>query len=171
MTSSALVTKQELQARFLRHFVAGQPNECWTWGGRHDRDGYGIYTTPRSWRREYGWPVTIGAHRLSYLLQRGDIPDGLLVCHRCDNRPCVNPGHLFLGTPKENTADMDSKGRRLQPAFVNDPRWRLTPDDVRVIRRRRDDGERLVDIARDYPVVSPSAVFNAARGSSWKWVA
>jgi len=75
---------------------------CWDFTGALDRDGY-----PK---------IKIGgtrfsAHRVSYHLHKGDIPDGLLVCHRCDNPRCINPLHLFLGTVRDNTVDASVKGR------------------------------------------------------------
>lgn len=76
---------------------------CWQWKGSSNKDGYG--TT-----RYMG--KSIMAHRLSFLLHGGEIPDGMCVLHSCDNPPCVNPDHLFLGTHQDNMDDMARKGRR-----------------------------------------------------------
>jgi len=79
-------------------------NECWIWRGYKNRHGYGQMTL-RGGRNEY-------SHRLSYNLFVGAIPKGKCVLHKCDNPPCINPDHLFLGTRKDNVTDMDKKGRR-----------------------------------------------------------
>lgn len=91
--------------RFWSHVVVRGANECWEWTAsvRQGRDGgYGMF-----WVDGKCW----GAHRVSWTLHFGPIPDGLCVLHRCDNRPCQNPGHLFLGTKKDNNRDKSAKGR------------------------------------------------------------
>lgn len=76
--------------------------DCWTWQGSRDRKGYGRVSVNQR-------PVL--AHRFSWTLSHGPIPDGLCVLHKCDNPPCVNPEHLFLGTIADNNRDMVAKGR------------------------------------------------------------
>ena len=80
-------------------------NSCWEWTAVKTSKGYGHLPYARN------WGFTTLAHRLSYLIHRGDIPEGLLICHTCDNPHCVNPEHLFLGTQVDNMQDCLSKGR------------------------------------------------------------
>lgn len=95
-------TKERFETSFL-----GEPNSgCWLWMGGLRPPGYGqIMKT--------GFPTSAFAHRVSWELYRGPIPDGMIVCHKCDTRSCVNPDHLFLGTNLDNTRDCISKGRHI----------------------------------------------------------
>lgn len=86
---------------FFKH-VSPQEDGCWQWTGRIRDGGYG--------RMKLNGKET-RAHRVSWLIHKGDIPNGLCVLHRCDNRLCVNPKHLFLGTRRDNYEDMKKKGR------------------------------------------------------------
>jgi hypothetical protein len=82
--------------------------DCWVWTGSKDRKGYG---------RIYYQGRRTGAHRVAWELSNGPILDGLHVCHHCDNPPCVNTGHLFLGTHADNMLDRDMKGRGTPPPY------------------------------------------------------
>jgi len=88
-----------IRKRFEKNFV--KQNSCWIWQGARDRSGYGRFNA-------FG---TSKAHRVSYQIYRKAPQRNLLVCHRCDNPPCVNPDHLFMGTSKDNAQDSVRKGR------------------------------------------------------------
>lgn len=101
--------------RFWNKVKKAEPDECWEWQAGCCRDGYGTF--------HYNGKST-GAHCVSYLLTKGEIPLGMVVMHTCDNPPCCNPSHLKLGTHKDNAHDAIKKGRfsPLQKIFVGDVR-------------------------------------------------
>lgn len=131
---------------------------CWIWSGNRDKDGYGRVSMRGVWNR---------AHRVMYSNQVGDIPDGLFVCHSCDNPPCVNPEHLFAGTHADNMADCSRKGRR--PAFPGEsnPSSKLTETDVANVRFMKEDGIMQKDIA-DHFGVTPGTISLIVLGKTWK---
>jgi len=96
-------------ARFKRKVLQLAASECWTWQGTKDPDGYGSVSLIIN-----GKECHIRAHRIAYYLAHGIDPLDLIVCHSCDNPPCVNPDHLWLGTSKDNTQDAVRKGRNMR---------------------------------------------------------
>lgn len=111
--------------RFWSHVDKGSPTDCWLWMASRLPDGYGNFSVAHR-------PVR--AHRWSYQEAFGEIPDRLHVLHHCDNPPCVNPGHLFLGTHADNMRDSARKGRQGHPGSRNG-RAKLTVAQVRDIRQ------------------------------------
>lgn len=142
---------------------AAEPNGCWEWLLYKTQKGYG----------QYQWDGRLElTHRLAWILERGPIPIGMQVCHKCDNPSCVRPGHLFLGTAKDNTADMIKKGRSYFPGPTNPATGKnhgrgsakLTADQVREIRAIRD--VQYKEIAKQYNV-HPSQISRIMNNLKW----
>lgn len=143
-----IVGEPALLQRFMAK-VDLDPSGCWQWtGAPSDSTPTGAYGRMRI----YG--VQERAHRVSWLLHKGAIPDGLQVLHRCDNPKCVNPEHLFLGTNADNVADRVSKGRSGWQERKGEahPMSKLRESDVRAIRERHSAGERQSVLAREFRV-------------------
>ena len=134
-------------------------NKCWEWGGHLHANGYGRIT--HSNKTQY-------AHRFYWERVNGPIPKGLDVCHTCDNRKCVNPSHLFLGTRKENMIDARIKGRLQR----GEDRYNsvLTENMVREARWLHANGAKIVGIAKRFGV-NKTTIGNAIKGKTWRHVA
>lgn len=147
---------------FASKVASGEPDECWLWTSTRDNKGYGVFG-------EGG--KTLKAHRRAYELANGPIPNGLCVCHSCDNPPCVNPAHLWAGTLADNNHDMYAKGRRPPVIGERHGHARLTEEKVREIRRsyqgRR--GEQR-ELGRRFGVCQQTIQSIVAR-ETWKHVA
>lgn len=149
------------QARpvFDRIFARVEPDSnggCWLWGGAQ-KNGYGHIIMPGG--------KTTSTHRAMYQAVRGEIPEGLCVCHRCDVRACVNPDHLWLGTHADNAADKEAKGPK--PKVERNCKAKMSEADVVELRALRSEGVSLKDIAKRFGVTSATAG-KAARGDTWK---
>ena len=135
--------------------------ECWVWTASCFEDGYGVFNH-RNGKR---------AHRASWELHFGPIPDGMMVCHRCDNPPCVRPDHLFLGSGEENVADRVAKyrtSRGLRHALIASGR-KLSIEDVTGIKRDLAGGIPQKEIATRLGVVQQT-ISKIARGERWAHV-
>lgn len=137
--------------------VSPEPNSgCWLWTGGANIWGYGHVSLGSK------ADGATSAHRAMYRLIKGE-PGTLHVCHTCDNRLCVNPDHLFLGTAKDNCADKIRKGRHQDQAGERAPAARLTKKAVDDIRTRRIKGS---EFARLYGV-TPSTICDIQKGRTW----
>jgi predicted XRE-type DNA-binding protein len=169
--------------RFWAKVTKADSGECWGWTARITSDGYGQFREGGKGSRN------VRAHRFAYELTKGPIPEGLLVCHTCDNPLCCNPAHLFVGTVADNAADMVAKGRSCRGAAHRNygKAWakatpeqrargerngtsKLTANMVREIRRFYQQGMRQVDLASRFGV-EQSNISNIIRRKTWKHVA
>lgn len=115
-------------------------SRCTEWEGLRNPGGYGLRFTGKTAQNRSGNEL---AHRVAYREAFGEFDKKLCVLHKCDNPPCINPEHLFLGTRKDNNLDAFKKGRRYS---------KLKEEQVLEIRKRLTDKERPVDLAREYGV-------------------
>jgi hypothetical protein len=162
-------------AAFHALVKSGSPDECWEWTGSCDKDGYGIFKRVGFERR---------AHRLALSLASPEpVPSDLMVLHRCDNPPCCNPAHLFIGDAAENMHDRHRKGRyetgdshwtRKKPASIRRGsslyNAKFTAAEVDGIRSALARGERQTDVARRLGVC-PKTINHIAIGKSYRGTA
>lgn len=143
---------------FWSRASVGDPEECWEWQAGHTGKGYGAFWLEGK---------TCVAHRLAYVLTHGPVPCGLVVRHRCDNPPCVNPGHLLVGTHGDNA--QDRKLRNRAPVGSAHHMTPLSATDVRAIRTDHVMGAVPADLAARYGI-SSTAIIAILKGRSWQSV-
>lgn len=163
-----MAKSHSIEERFWSKVRRGGPDECWIWTACRGFGGYGVFYAGRQFSRK----GTVPAHRMAWFFQTGQLlRKPFEMCHHCDNPPCVNPAHLFVGTRSDNMKDCAAKGRRahqLDPSVqVRGSRcaWaKLTEADVVKIRLSK---ERTGVLAKRYGV-NVSTV-RAARSGRTKW--
>lgn len=145
-----------INLEYFRDRCTVSQNGCWNWNGAISDTGYGSMAIKR---------VTISTHRAMYQLQHGPISSDVFVCHRCDNRLCCNPDHLFSGTQRDNIQDCLAKGRFKTPFGPGEKpgKAKLTNDQVKAIRL---DGRPHRVIAAQYGV-DRSTIGYAKSGKTW----
>jgi len=156
-----------LMTRFWAKVEERGPNECWPWTGSRLPKGYG---RARVELGPEGRETVIYSHRLAYLFCCGDIPEGLYVLHSCDNPPCCNARHLFLGTATDNAQDRESKGRGggAHLRGEGNRRAKLTWESVREMREAYAAGDvTQAALATRYGVSSGTA-FKVLAGHTWR---
>lgn len=136
--------------------------DCWEWTAHRKPGGYGQFTVTKGQFHT--------AHAVSYALTHGPIPPGMVICHRCDNPPCVNPDHLFMGTQVDNALDMFAKGRGNRAVGTANASARLTEDNVRTIRRTPRGPRFLMVLAETYGV-STRTISKIRAHQTWRHVA
>lgn len=147
-----------LQARILASI--DKDGNCWVWKGQRNKLGYGFLRIETHHVR---------AHRASYMAFYGDIPEGMLICHKCDNPSCVNPDHLFVGTNSDNSRDMSMKGRagnQGKPSILRGsrhPRSKLTIAQAREIKNS---ARPVKELSQEYGV-SKTLVRGIRSGTHW----
>lgn len=138
-----------IEEEFWKRIDIREEDECWSWkGAKLKRGGYGHLTIKNK---------TIRAHRLAYKYKKGIIPDGVDVLHHCDNPPCCNPQHLYLGGDAENTKDKWKRNRsnwQIQPRLkgAQHPGATLTDEQICLIRKEYEQGYKQKDIAFRYKI-------------------
>lgn len=155
---------QSLQERFWNKVARRGPAECWEWQGYRASSGHGRVSLGFSAKGER---LRDGAHRWAWVLTNGPIPDGLCVCHRCDNPPCCNPVHLFLGSHAENQRDRHEKGRDARGSRHGIAR--LNELQVCGIMARYLQGKQQNHIAAEYGV-SPNTICRIVNRTVWQHI-
>ena len=141
--------------RLLSKVVYGSSG-CWTFIGGIKKDGYGSFEA-------HGETL---AHRASYKTFCGEIPASMHVLHKCDNRPCVNPEHLFLGTHADNMRDMKNKGRSHKPTGSKNPKAKTNIESVKQIRLLFAHGESTQSLSSKFDL-SRSNIYKIIRRATW----
>lgn len=157
MKEAGLTTRKSLSYEEAFWIKVKKTKKCWIWHGSINRNGYGYYRGKT-------------AHSVAYRLRRGIIPSDMEVCHTCDNRACVNPLHLFVGTRKDNMQDCISKGRQNKAVFARGEQQgnsKLTRKEVEHIRGLCAAGHTQTSVAEKFGVTQ-ACISHIVRRKNWR---
>jgi hypothetical protein len=157
--SGSLFIKEPAEVRFWRAVDVRGKDQCWEWMGALHYKGYGEFAPIAKHKTK--------SHRFAWESKNGPIPDGKMVCHKCDNRPCCNPSHLFLGNAKTNMDDCTNKMRHCHGE--KSPKAKLTESDVIAIRNADKTKRTRLSIAKEFGI-SGRQVTSVCRYESWKHI-
>jgi len=154
------------EERFWNSVEIRNDDECWIWKNYCSAKGYGQFHVINDDRTSTHWQ----AHRFAWSVKYGEIPEGLLVCHHCDNPGCINPKHLFLGTNQDNMNDRNNKGRQAKPKGSKNGFSKLTENQVIEIKMLISSRRFIYpEIAKMFDV-SRSTIGAIASGQNWSWL-
>jgi hypothetical protein len=151
-------TPMSLFDRFKEKYEVVTETGCWIWTAACNRHGYGLMGP----RCKNG----MSAHRASWTIHKGPIPEGLCVLHHCDTPSCVNPHHLFIGTFSDNMQDMLKKGRRTSPSGENNHKTRITSQQAIDIKHS---ALKPKELGKKYNIAT-NTVYGIRSGKTWKFV-
>lgn len=157
-------SKRSINRFWNKISITANNNLCWEWGRCTDSTGYGKHGV-----RDNGIRHTLKASRVAYFLYYGADPVGQLVLHKCDNRKCCNPLHLFLGDGKDNTQDMIKKGRINPPVGEKNGTAIFTEKDILQIRKERLAGESIMKIGKKFGVHN-ATISGICLRKTWKHI-
>ena len=157
---------KEIQKRFNDRIEIIPFSDCWYWAGSKNNHGYGVLSVynKNNWRIKKDY----AAHRLSFELHKGISNKSLLVCHHCDNKLCVNPEHLFLGTPADNMLDKVKKNRQSRRSFKESKYAKLSVEKVAFIRElfQKNPKYSIAELSKQFGV-STSLLYKVKKGERW----
>ena len=159
---------KSIMPRFLKHHITGNAEDCWNWVGTKRSDGRGFITVTS----EKGCgKAPLYAPQIAWMYYKGALPLGFSVCHTCDNPSCLNPGHLWLGTQRDNMNDMHKKGRYVRPLGVRGEENHNAKLNEFQVREIKADAGKTAErkLAKHYGV-SRALIRAIKSGRAWGWV-
>lgn len=154
-----MTSHSKLRDRLYKFVETDPETGCWNWTGYRDKYGYGRMSVTG---------LSSLAHRVSFTLHVGEIPEGMFVCHHCDNPACINPEHLFLGTPSDNSRDMCEKGRSAK--WEKHGRVKLATPQVEAIRKSYRPRVTTLQMLSNKYHVGITQVWRIVHGNEWRQV-
>lgn len=157
--------KESIASKFWKYVTPKSPGECWEWQGSINTQGYGVLVTYDNPGRKFN-----RAHRLAYEIIKGiKIPDHLYGCHKCDNRKCVNPDHIFIGTHLENQIDCNQKGRHVKGETCGSSK--LNSAEAARIKELYSEGKSAYEIHKMLSgIIGYNAVLRICQNKTWRHV-